>query len=83
VLVRRWLVGFHAGELARTRRLAVFKRRVSAKKQRKRVQLSAQARRGRELHLQRIRQVKMGQRRRSIGAYNPGVERQLRGILPA
>jgi hypothetical protein len=82
VRATRWHVGFRWGALARTRVTAVFKRRISTKKQRKREQLSAPARQQRERQLERIRQTRAGLRRRAVGGYDRGAERQLRGLQP-
>ena len=73
--VGRWHRGFSWVSLARTRVIAVFKRRVSAKKRRK---TSTKSNPFEEARIQRIRDVKTGVRRRSAVRFDAAVEAQLR-----
>jgi len=70
--VLRWTVGFSWGEFARTTSLAVFKKKATAKKQKKKT-LSAKADLRMSLRVQQIKDVKAGIRRKSVIRYDDPV----------
>jgi hypothetical protein len=65
-------VGFSWGDFARTTSLAVFKKKATSKKQKKKT-LSAKADLRMSLRVQQIKDVKSGTRRRSVIRYDDPV----------
>lgn len=74
----RYHVGFKAGAFAKPRVLAIFRQKATRKK--KPTASSATANLAAEAQIARIRQVKAGQRRRSIGKFNPAYDAQLTAV---
>ena len=71
-------MGFAAGCFARTQALAIFKKRASAKKRKRRTSLGSSL--GLDFRIQRIKDTKAGLRRRSSVQIEAQVETQLRGL---
>lgn len=77
--VQRWNIGYPLGNFARTRKLAIFKKKASLKKkQRKKIALTNT--KSFEWDLQRIKDVRSGNKRRTSTIYNNTTQTQLRGI---
>lgn len=74
VRLTRWHVGFKAGELGRTRVMAVFRQKATRKKKPSLAGRSAQ--KISDARIESIRQVRSGQKRRSLGKFSPLVELQ-------
>lgn len=70
--VYRWNVGFKWGQFSRTTALAVFKKKATSKKQKKK-QLGARAELYTSLKVQHIKDVRAGLKRRSVVRYDDPV----------
>ena len=77
--IQRWHVGFAAGCFARAQALAIFKKRASAKKRKRRTSLGSSL--SLDFRIQRIKDTKAGLRRRSSVQIEAQVETQLRGLV--
>jgi ribosomal protein S19 len=78
LLIQRWHIGFAIGSFARTQALAIFKKKASAKKRKKRVSFGSGP--SMDFRVQRIKDTKAGLRRRSSVLVDTRVEAQLRGL---
>ncbi len=77
--IQKWNVGYPLGNFARTRKLAIFKKKASLKKkQRKKLALASV--KTFEWDLQRIKDIRAGNKRRTPTLFNSSIQAQIRGI---
>lgn len=74
VRLSKWHIGQKGGALARSRVLAIFRQKATRKKKPTAVSTANQKRL--DAKIEQVRQVKAGQRKRTIQAYNPAFEAQ-------
>lgn len=76
--VGRWHCGLRLGEFAKTRTLAVFRQKAIRKK--RPVQILTTAQLTHAANIEKIRQIKAGQRKRGIGKYALAFEQQFTAV---